>query len=104
MATKLFKKINTENYELETIQSNASATFDSITSNPLLNGIILKDIALISGDTTINHKLNKNLSGWMIIGQTAAADIFDKQSSNNLKNRTLVLNSSAICTVSIYVF
>ena len=81
-----------------------AAILNPIVSNPANNSLILKDIALVSGDNTINHKLGRKLQGYIIVGINAAATIYDKQATNQMPQLTLVLNSSAPATAQILVF
>tara|TARA_R110002126_G_scaffold197951_1_gene345654 strand:- start:172 stop:486 length:315 start_codon:yes stop_codon:yes gene_type:complete len=104
MVVKKFTRINTEDYELSVIQNNTAATLNLLTTNPFAGGHLLEGVVLINGDTNVDHKLGRKPIGWIITRQSAAADIYDKQDTNNLSDRTLTLNSSAIATVSIYVF
>jgi len=63
-----------------------------------------KGYLLTIGDNVIYHKLGKKLTGWKIIGQDAAAMIYDKQASNPTTDTTLILNSSASCNIKLEVF
>lgn len=77
--------------------------------NPLLalpqsTGVILKNVSLSTGDNTINHRLGRDLQGWQLIRVRAAATVYDKQDDNQLKSRTLILNSSAPVVVDLFVF
>jgi len=104
MVTKRFKKINTTDYNLQTIQSNVANSLDSLQLNPILNGITLDPVDVTSGDNVINHLLDRKLQGWVVIGNTAAIDLYDKQSTNDLADRTLILNASGTATIKLYVF
>lgn len=74
--------------------------------NPVINlppnqGLLLKDVALSSGDNVINHMLQRNQQGWIIIDQDASAEIYRSQPLNDL---TLTLNSSDTVNISLWVF
>lgn len=89
---------------LTMIQTKWRSILNPFLANPSLQSIILKDIALINGTTTINHLLGRTLTGWRIIRINAAATIYDKQATNQSPDLTLVLVSNAACTVSLEVF
>lgn len=75
--------------------------------NPLLarpQPIILKNITLNNGTTTINHKLGRRLSGWKTVRVRASATIYDNQESNQSPNLTLILISNAAVVVDLEVF
>lgn len=73
---------------------------DSPTAAP-----VLLQLTLASGDNTVNHLLGRKLVGWMSVGfHGAYADLFDKQASNPIPDKTLILNSSAATAVTLMVF
>ncbi len=70
-------------------------------SNPMAKGVYLHDIALINGVNTLNHLLQRKQQGYIIIDQNAIASIYRSQPFNGL---TLTLTSSAVVTISLFVF
>lgn len=98
MSLALFQ---TDNRDLSLLQTSWKAAIDPLLSNPLLNGIFLKGIILAASSNTINHLLGRKPQGYLITDINAAATIYRSQPYNNL---TLILTSSAVATVSIYVF
>ena len=97
-------KVQTDNREVNQLQSNILSYLNTLGQNALLSGTILQKQSLSSGSNTINHKLNKPLQGWFIIRQRSAASIYDDQDNNPTPNRTLILISSADVIVDIFVF
>ena len=81
-----------------------ASILNPIVANPIVNSLILKDVVLAAGDNIINHRLGRKLQGYIVIGINAAATIYDKQSTNQMPQLTLVLNSSAPATAQILVF
>jgi hypothetical protein len=78
-----------------------SSTLNPIISSPLSSAVILKDIVLINGSTTINHGLNRLMQGWFLVDINGAATIYRSALMNDL---TLTLTSNAAVTVNIGVF
>lgn len=74
---------------------------DPLLANPLNSVLLLKNIALISGVTVINHRLNAQLQGWFITDINGAATIYR---SAPLSDTTLTLTSNAAVTVSLGVY
>jgi hypothetical protein len=99
-----FQVIQSTDQDLMTVQQNLTRTLNPIFSTQTLGGNILSNITLTIGSNTINHKLGRNLSGWQIIRQRAAASIFDTQDNNKTPDLTLTLTSSAPVSVDLYVF
>ena len=69
------------------------------------NGLILKDIVLKTGDNVINHKLGRDLQGWIVVRmQDSFVQLYDKQNANQMSSLTLVLNSSGNGKIDLLVF
>lgn len=90
--------------ELSQLQTNWASLINPVLSAPILQGLMLKNVALTTGDTSINHLLGRTLQGWVITRKRAAASIYDKQDSNGMADKTLVLTSDADVTVDLWVF
>lgn len=90
--------------DLSLLQSKWGAILNPFLANPSNQASILKNVALVNGTTTVNHKLGEKLHGWRIVGINAAATIYDKQATNQTPDLTLVLVSNAACVASIEVF
>lgn len=82
-------------------QNKWSAVLNPIIANPMTNPRILTQISLINGSTTINHGLQRQLQGWIILDQNASAVIYRSQPFND---NTLTLTSNAAVVVTIGVF
>lgn len=100
---RLFK-VQTTDRIVNQLQDNIANFIEPIASNVLLPGIILKSVALAASSNTIQHKLGRLLQGWFIVRQRASASIYDTQDTNPTPTTTLILTSSAVVTVDIYVF
>ena len=89
---------------LSLIQTKWASVLNILLGNPSLQNIILPNVAVINGQTVINHLLGKKLQGWRIVGLNAAATIYDSQSTNPHPELTLILNSNAAATLQLEVF
>jgi hypothetical protein len=77
---------------------------NKIIANPLQAGKLFKDVVLQIGDNVINHSLKQPPIGYFVCMSTAASVYYDKQKINPHAELTLILNSSAVTTVNIYIF
>lgn len=77
---------------------------DPVISNALVNGRLITGQKLINGATAVNHGLGRKLQGWIIVGISGAATIYDTQASNIMPELTLNLISNAAVTVALWVF
>lgn len=91
-----------KNGVLMLMQTKWASLIEPLLSKPVINGIMLPDLNLVSGDNVINHRLQRNLQGYLVTAQNAAAQFYQKTST--MPELTLVLNSSATVKVSLYVF
>lgn len=101
MALPIYKS---DDQSLTLLQTAWATQLNPVLALPQSSGVILKNVSLAIGDNTINHRLGRNLQGWQLIRVRAAATIYDKQDANQLKDLTLVLNSSAVVVVDLFVF
>ena len=85
------------------MQDNIADSFTPIVKNPVLDGHVLTDQALIVGTTNVAHGLGRPLIGWIIIDNSAAAKVY-RTGSSTAPERLLSLVSDTACTVSLYVF
>lgn len=97
-------RVQTDNREINQLQSNFAAVLDPIASRPITQGAILKGVVLAAGTTGVSHGLGKAPQGWIVIRQRAAASIYDTQDTNSIPGLTLDLVSSAAVIVDLYVF
>ncbi len=81
-----------------------AARLNPLLANPLVNGSVLSNQVLKSGDNVINHGLGRTLQGYFVILNNAAVTFYDKQATNSMPDLTLVLVASGAATVSLYVF
>lgn len=97
-----FQGLPSQSVELNRIQGQVGKTFDKITACPLLDGILIEDVALTTSATNVNHKLNRVPIGWIVVNNNANAVVYSSAAS--LPKQYLTLTASASCTVSLWVF
>lgn len=98
---KEFKKIQTEDKDLKTLQDNLISYFTNFKQSAiLLDGNLLEGVKLASGSNDVNHKLNRALRGYIIVSQNANVNIFTSGKSD----KSLTLNSSGEATINLWVF
>jgi hypothetical protein len=93
------------NLPLNLMQTQWKSQIDPALSNPFLAGRLLTGVVLSNGTPTIiNHGLGQKLQGWLIVGISAAATVYDNQSTNPSPQLTLSLTSNAVATANLWVF
>lgn len=98
MALNLFKS---PDQILMLMQKQWTSQLNPLLANILTQGTILSGIKLISGNTTFNHYLGRQMTGWILVDQNAQAQIYRSQPLNS---QTLTLTSDAGVTVSLWIF
>lgn len=81
-----------------------AATLNPLLANPLVSGLVLSNISVSSGNNTINHTLGRTLQGYIVIMNSANVTYFDRQSTNQYSDLTLILVASGPAKISLYVF
>jgi hypothetical protein len=98
MALNLFKS---PDQTLMLLQKQWLSQLNPLLANILSQGSLLTNQELIDGNTTFNHYLGKQMTGWILVDQNAAAQIYRSQPLNT---QTLTLTSNAVVTVSLWIF
>lgn len=100
-----FRKIRSETEDLVQVQENIEQTFSSLLRVPQLNGVLLRDISLQSGQNNrIEHKLGRSVIGYTVIRKDAPATIYDTKSSKVSDQNILLLNTDLNTTIDIWIF
>lgn len=81
-----------------------SSQLNPVLANPILQGQLLPELVVKSGNNTINHGLGRALVGYIVVGNSAAVTFYDKQATNQRPDLTLILVASGAATINIYVF
>lgn len=95
------KKLNTPDSTLNRIQDNIGDVLKSL-QKPILDGVRVS-ANLTTGANRIAHKLGKRYQGYIVIGQTAGALIYEQADAQSAE-MFLTLNASAPCSVVLWVF
>lgn len=89
--------------EMSLMQTQWASLINPAINAPLLQGNYLNNIALVSGDNTINHLLGRAYQGWLLTGMHGAfIELYDVPSP--MPTLTLVLNANTSGSISLYVF
>lgn len=101
-----FKKIVTDNLELQKVQDEVARTFRELQAKEFASGVFVESVAIAgsSVDTVVNHGLGRRYRGFVPTKPNAAALIYESSTSNPRKELQIILKSSAAVTVDLYVF
>ena len=70
----------------------------------IADGELLENRTLAVGDNYLPHGLGRPTSGMLVVRQDFAASLYEDFQNNPVPDKILKINSSAPCTVSIWVF
>lgn len=88
-------------YQTNQLQDNIIAAFQPTLTNPILDGIVIRDINVDGVSATeVDHKLSRLPQGFIIIDKNAPGDVWREV----LNTRQISFASSAPVTISIYIF
>lgn len=101
---KPFRRTQASDPQVRLLQDATEASLKTILDKQIVDGRLIEGVTLVSGDNDIEHKLSRDLRGYLVVRQSASASIYDKQSLVLQPNRFLRLNASTNLTVSLWVF
>jgi hypothetical protein len=98
--SRFFRKIITEDRELNQLQTNVDEAIAPFIRSPILDGRLIENVALINGTTAVEHKLGRQILGYIIVAQDASASIYNSA----LSDKFVTLVSNANVNVKLWVF
>ena len=106
MAVTAYKPLQTDSIELTRLQQRVSSTLDTITDKILLNGRLIANVALTTSTQLIEHGLQRDFRGWLVVRSNANATVYEGTFSGpaSISDRIIPLKASAAVTVSLWVF
>jgi hypothetical protein len=101
---KSILKLQHEDQSMNLIQDRIIDAVTPILGKEILDSEILHGVVLSSGANTVDHKLGRDLVGWVVTRINAAITIFDTQATNPLPHKNLKLTTSGAAIVDLLVF
>lgn len=101
-----YVRSGTTDRDVQTMDNAVANVFNSLYGNPLLNNpMISTGLVFSSGvDLIVNHKLNRPVTGFIIINSNAAVNIYQSSTVNIAPTVQIILKSNANAIVSILFF
>ena len=99
---KKYTDVNVSDYDLSRVQDSIRQSLDDLISKQLIDGILLENVSLTSGqDNIINHKLSRKLRMWLVVRKNANSDVWEV--SSVVSTKQISLRCSANVTISLWV-
>lgn len=89
--------------ELGLVQDEIINVINILNRAPFLDGIHKKDVSLVSGDNGIGHGLDRKYTGMLITKSDSGITTFINSTNIN-KDRIIIINSSGIATIDVWIF
>lgn len=103
MSVRDYKKLGLDSNEQSKMQEYVGQVLTPIIRCPLIDGVLLKGVALANGTTLVDHKLGREPLGWLVVRVNGTASIFEPDTASK-KKTYLTLTSNAAVTVDLWVF
>lgn len=105
---KQFKKIGAgQDLErvVDQLQENVGNSISEIVKVPILDGNLITEVSVSSGsDIIVNHKLNRKYRGYIITRKTADLNIWESSTTNNAKDKYILIQADTSGIVDIWFF
>lgn len=83
------------------MQAKWKSILDPVLAKAFLSGQILSSIKVVSGNNVINHRLGRQMQGWILSDIDSNVQVFRSAPFNDL---TLTLTSSGSAVLNLLVF
>lgn len=91
--------------DLQKVQDTLVDIFNELGKNPIVSNVkIVRNITINTTDTIVNHMLNRNINGWIIVNKNGVGDIYQSATVNSMPKASIILNSSMTVTADILFF
>jgi hypothetical protein len=94
----------TEDRQFNQFQVSLAKELQSVVANPLIEGIVLKQISLTGSGNVVPTLINRTLQGWFLVRNRTNSVVWDSQDTNVNATQTLILNTTAATIVDIFVY
>ena len=71
------KQIDPENQNITQTQSNVNSSVKQIANSPIIDGVIVENIDVGTGDTVVNHELGRAPVGWIVVRKNEAGEVYE---------------------------
>jgi len=95
-----FQRLNFRDAGIQRFQNNCGSVFDVLSRVDILNGNLIKGVAVPTSNVLVPHGLARLPVGWIIVAKYGAGDVYEV--IRNASDLTLI--GSVAVTVDLWVF
>lgn len=99
-----FRRTLVKDGDLRLVQDSVDKVLGVISKKEILDGQLLKDVGVSTQTVFLEHKLGREVQGYIVVKNNAAAHVYDEQDLNPTPTKTLALKSNTTAIVSLWVF
>ena len=92
------KQIDPQNESITQTQSNVNTAVKQIANSPIIDGVIVENIDVGTGDTVVNHELGREPLGWIVVRKNEAGEVYESTTVNKNRDKFLLLRGSTATT------
>lgn len=85
------------------LQANVGEALTPLQNKPILDGIMLSKLEIVSGSNLVQHKLGRKVVGYFVISQSAASQFYDNIQTNTSAS-SFSITATSPCNVNLWVF
>ena len=104
MSRPVFNRTNTSDRVMTRVQDAISAVVSQLSSGTFVEAAQLDNVKLLAGqDNPIPHTLGRRLSAWFVMSPNAAAQVYESSTTNPIRDKQVILRTTANVTISLVV-
>lgn len=104
MRSKFFQKFNSDDRELNKLQSNVEDALTQTLKVPLLDGRLISKQTLGAGRNEILHKLGRPIVGYFVVSTSDPITYYDNLITGEDLNNSFAITSNGAAVISLWVF
>ena len=101
MGLPTFRKIHSTADELNEVQDNLKAAIDPLSKHVLLNGNLLRQVSLTTGQNRVSHGLGRRFLSWVALNPSAVASLTAATSEDPSTFLAITASAPVVCDLLV---
>ena len=99
-----FTQLSTGSAATDQVQGYIATALDPLLQLPFASGNKVEDVEITTSDTIVDHGLEVEPEGWIILKQNAAQVIYESATVNDFPETTVILKAGGTVTADLFFF
>jgi len=104
MSRNSFTQLTTGNAATDQQMGYIATALNPLLQLPFASGNRVKDVELTTADVYVNHGLEQEPEGWIILKKNAAHSIYKSATTNDYPNTMIIMKAAGTITADIFFF